>query len=173
MTPDEVMFRQHLTEVKYLSGVDDGRWGLYGGLESIVWPSVILWVKAHPKVARDGRVYLKFTLDGYPERAPTAVPWDIEQNTRLPFDRWPIGPGSVSKIFRRGDWEGGRALYAPCDRVGISSHPDWRNAHGQWCWTPSKTITMYLEFVHMHLNPVLYDEAADNNSLAPVAPLGA
>jgi len=57
----------------------------------------------------------------------------------------------VGNAFRT-DWEGGVALYIPCDRVAISSHGAWAAQHPAWLWDASKDITLYLRLVHEMLN---------------------
>lgn len=153
MTPEETLFRAHLEDVPFRSGVDRGRWGLPDGAE-IVWPHCILWVQCEPRFYAPGRVCLRFELTGYPSTAPNSVPWDGEKNEVLPNEKWPKGHGHVSKVFNPG-WNS-RALYAPCDGVAMAGHEPWKTAQSQWWWTADSEITLYLEFVHRCLNPLDY-----------------
>ncbi|MGB8356673.1 MAG: hypothetical protein WCD79_22435 [Chthoniobacteraceae bacterium] len=157
MKPDEALLRAHLEEAAFRSGIDRGRWDWPTGEPSIEWPHCILWVQSETRFAASGRVNLRFNLDGYPTQAPTAQPWDVEKNQRLANDKWPKGPGNVSKVFNHG-WNNGPALYAPCDRMAMVGHDPWKTAHEYWWWTPDKTITHYLEFVHRCLNPLDYEK---------------
>jgi hypothetical protein len=52
----------------------------------------------------------------------------------------------------RSDWESGKALYIPCDRVAFRGHEAWAQQHSQWAWDPGKDITHYLRLVHQRLN---------------------
>lgn len=52
----------------------------------------------------------------------------------------------------RVDWENGRALYIPCDRVAIAGHPNWRAEHRGWLWNPAEGIIRYVRLVHEILN---------------------
>lgn len=151
MIADEALFRAHLEDTAFCSGVDRGRWGFSNGGPCIEWPHCILWVQADRRFAPSGRVALRFTVSDYPVEAPNAQPWDVENNQPLPGNKWPNGPGNVSKVFNPG-WNDG-ALYAPCDRVAIPGHEPWKTTLAQWWWTADKAITLYLEFVHRCLNP--------------------
>ena len=151
MTPDECLFRTHLEEVSFFSGVDRRRWDLAGDIQAIKWPCPIFWVQAAPRLMPDGRIFLKFNLENYPQIAPTSCPWDITQDCKLPHTSWPKGSGNVSAVFNPA-WNGGTALYAPCDRIAMQGHEPWQNIFPQWWWRSNFTIVKYLEFVHQCLN---------------------
>jgi hypothetical protein len=156
MKPDEALFRVHQEDGIFRSGVDRGKWGFPGGEPSIEWPYCILWVQSETRFADSGKVFLRFKLDEYPTQAPNAQPWDLTANQPLLGDKWPKGPGNVSRVFNPG-WNAA-ALYAPCDRLAMPGHDAWKTTLGHWWWTPDKTITSYLEFVHRCLNPLDYEK---------------
>ena len=149
MTADEALFRAHLESVAFRSGLDRGRWG-FPDEPSIAWPHCILWVQCELRLETK-RLFLRFDVNGYPTSAPNAIPWDAEANQALLGEKWPKGPGNISKVFNP-SWNSG-ALYAPCDRVAMSGHETWKGIHPQWWWTPDSEVTLYLEFVHRCLNP--------------------
>lgn len=155
MTADEALLRAHLESVPFRSGVDRERWG-FAADTSVAWPHCILWVQCDHRFAVSGRVTLRFDMSGYSASAPNAVPWDHEENQPMAGDKWPKGPGNVSKVFNPG-WNSG-ALYAPCDRIAMAGHEPWKAAHPQWWWTADSEITLYLEFVHRCLNPRDYED---------------
>ena len=155
MTAEEALFCAHLQGVPFRSGVDRGRWG-FPDTPKTSWPHCTLWVQCEPRFAGSGRVYLRFDLTGYSSAAPNAVPWDIEDDQPLPNDKWPKGPGNVSKVFNPG-WNS-RALYMPCDRLAMVGHEPWKAAQPQWWWSADSEITLYLEFVHRCLNPLDYEK---------------
>jgi len=156
MKPDESLFKTHLEEAPFQSGCDAGKWGLVGEAKDIIWPNATLWVRADVLIVPFGKIYLRFTLDGYPAFAPTACPWDIERNGRLEDGLWPKIPGKFMRVFRL-DWQFKAALYAPCDRIAMAGHEPWRQQFPHWWWQSHFTIVRYLEFVHMCLNPIRYD----------------
>lgn len=151
MTPDECIFRGHLEEVPFVSGVDRQKWDVVGGIQTLRWPCPVIWVQAAPRLMSDGRIFLKFDLTNYPQIAPTSCPWDIPIDNKLPFASWPKGPGNVSAVFNPG-WNGGNALYAPCDRLAMPGHEPWQNQLPQWWWRSDFTIVKYLDFVYQCLN---------------------
>jgi hypothetical protein len=160
MKPDQQLFMAHLEGAAFKSGGDAGKWGLSGDASEIVWPNPIIWVQANTKIVQQGRIYLRFTVDNYPRWAPTACPWDAATNSKLSNHLYPRLTGKFQRVFRF-DWSGGNALYAPCDRVAMESHAQWRNAYPYWWWKPEFTIVKYLSFVHLCLNP-LRDETASS-----------
>lgn len=155
---DEALFRSHLEDVAFRSGLDRGRWGFPSGEPDITWPHCIIWVQADTRFAESGRVTVRFTLDGYTATPPAAVPWDTNTNTTVEHDKWPKGSGNVSAVFRP-KWKD-TGLYCPCDRIAQPGHEDpWKTQPGmsQWWWTADSSITLYLEFLHRCLNPREYE----------------
>ncbi len=65
---------------------------------------------------------------------------------------WPKGPGNISAVFNP-NWNGGIALYAPCDRAAMAGHDAWKVKFPGWWWQSDFTIVKYLEFVHKCVNP--------------------
>ena len=143
MSLDERVFREHVQAGPFQSGVDRGRWRLL----SIDWPYVIIAVSAAPRPEAPNEYALRFNLTGYPQTAPTAQPWDVEQGAPLQAAKWPQGRSRVPLAFNLG-WKDGAALYLPCDRVAIEGHDGWRSQHPHMLWKPTGDITQYLEIVH-------------------------
>lgn len=146
MTPDERTFRAHLEEGPFRAGVEAGRWWLV----AIDWPIAFIAIRAAHRPGSPHAFILRFELTNYPAAAPTAGPWDVATGALLGADRRPKGD-LVGKAFRT-DWEDGRALYIPCDRVALSGHGDWPRQYPQWVWDVRKDITFYLRLVHERLN---------------------
>jgi hypothetical protein len=151
MKPDESLFKAHLEGAGFQAGADSGKWGIHGSVDTIGWPYPILWVRADKRIVAEGRIYLRFTINNYPQFAPTGCPWDIRTNTPLSPSLWPRGNVTVSTVFNPA-WNA-QALYAPCDRMAMNGHDAWKTQSSQWWWQPTFTITRYLEFVHVCLNP--------------------
>lgn len=156
MKPDESLFRTHLEEAPFQSGCDAGKWGLVVKATEIIWPHVLVWIRGDNLLVTSGRTHLRFNLEGYPASAPTACPWDIERNEKSGANLRPKIKGKYAKVFRL-DWQEGAALYAPCDRIAMPGHEKWKSEFPSWWWQPHFTITNYLEFVHMCLNPIRYE----------------
>jgi len=152
MKPDECILKSHLEEAPFLAGVDAGKWALCGEAEAIVWPMPIFWIRADQAVLPAGRIFLRFNMENYPQIAPTACPWNAEKNIRLEFALWPKGPGNIAAVFNP-NWNGGTALYAPCDRMAMAGHDAWQAKFPEWWWQSHFTIAKYLEFIHKCTNP--------------------
>ena len=147
MSPDERVFREHVTSARFQEGVERRRWRI---VDDIAWPVVIVAVAAAPRDNAPPEYILRFELTGYPETAPTATPLEpttggvLEQGLRPKGER-------VGHVFRT-DWEGGKALYAPFDRVALNSHTNWRTQHPRREWDSSKDLTWLLQILHEMLS---------------------
>jgi hypothetical protein len=144
MSPDQRAFEADLAKPGFRLGAMQGRWRHI----ATKWPFALFAV-----TARDGTEHvLRLNFDGFPEAPPTGGPWDPQTDTILAFDRWPRGRGGrLSAVFRT-DWQGGTALYLPCDRVSIAGHPNWRNEMPSKIWRPCDGIIQYMELIHELLN---------------------
>lgn len=143
MQPDERAFRKDLRSPRFQAGVDRGDWRSASAWE---WPHPVVVVSAAERDGAPAEFALRFTADGYPVTAPTAVPWDVASNGPLSHDLWPAG-GRTGAAFNP-QWNGGNALYIPCDRLAIQGHDAWQNQHQAYIWTPQKQIVDYLRIVH-------------------------
>lgn len=153
VAPDERAFRTHIESGRFLRGVANHRWRLL----SVQWPVAILAVSAADRPTAPTEYAFRLDVSGYPQQAPTARLWDGDSDTPLPTASRPTGvPGSsVERAFRT-DWNGGNALYLPCDRVALQSHPAWAAQHPDLYWTPSRDISFFLRILHDLLHSPAY-----------------
>lgn len=147
MSPDERSFREHVKSPQFQNGLGRGRWKMVGDM---AWPNVMIAVSAGQREGAPSEYVLRFDLTGYPETAPTATPWNPTTGDVLELALRPKGE-RVGYVFRA-DWENGRALYAPFDRVALDSHPDWRKQHPRRVWDSSKDLAWLLQILHEMLN---------------------
>lgn len=147
MSPDERAFREHLTSARFQEGLLRGRWWIVG---DVGWPVVLVAVAAAPRDSAPSEYVLRFDLAGYPETAPTATPWNRATGEVLEQELRPKGE-NAGHVFRT-DWEHGKALYAPFDRVALNSHPDWKRRYPRRAWDSSKDLTWLLQILHEMLN---------------------
>ena len=147
MSPDERVLRYHVTSTRFQEGVERGRWRIVG---DTAWPVVLVAVAAAPRDSAPFEYFLRFDLAGYPDTAPTATPWSLTTGDVLQQELRPKG-ARVGHVFRA-DWENGRALYAPFDRVALNSHPNWQTEHPRRVWDSSKDLTWLLQILHEMLN---------------------
>lgn len=141
--PDERVFRYHIRQGPFQSGVDRGHWRLV----AITWPNALIGIRAARREPAPDEYVLCFECTDYPRMAPTAQPWDPETGEPLPTALWPTGRSRVALAFNPG-WKSGQCLYLPCDRLSIEGHDPWRTQHPEMIWSPSGDITQYLRIVH-------------------------
>lgn len=142
LSSDHAKLIAHLEEAPFLMGAINGRWRL----RAIEWPAMFVDIRA-----RDGRAYtLRLDCSGYPQ-APTGAFWDVARAAWLPAGNWPRA-GSRFGAALRSDWQGGTALYIPCDRNSISGHEQWLQLHPAWAWDAKVGISRYLHVVWTMLN---------------------
>jgi len=139
-SPDQRAFEADVDKAAFRLGQLERRWHLL----SIKWPFVYISI-----TAKDGTEFdFRFECTDYPRTEPTGGPWDLQRDAVLAAERWPQGNGGrVSAVFRL-DWEAGRALYHPCDRVSIRGHQNWLTEMPALIWRPADGIVQYLEQVH-------------------------
>jgi hypothetical protein len=139
---DQAKLMEHLEQGPFIIGEMNGRWRL----REISWPFAFVDVSA-----KDKREFtLRLQCDGYPN-PPTGSFWDPNNGTWLPTHRWPR-TGARFGVALRADWQGGTALYIPCDRRSIAGHEQWLQLHPAWVWDPGIGIARYLEVVWTMLN---------------------
>ena len=140
---DKAAILAYFKTATFLSGEENGRWGLL----AVDWPAVYIDLQA-----RDGQKFtLRLTCDGYPAQAPTGAFWDYQQMTYLPATRWPRAGVHRGQALKA-DWQGGTALYIPCDRQSINGHDQWRQLYPAWLWDQTVGLTRYLNVVSELLN---------------------
>lgn len=141
--PDERVFRHHIDQGPFQSGVERGYWRLI----QVAWPHVLIGVRAAPREQASDELVLRFECSDYPRAAPTAQPWDPAAERPLAFADWPTGRSRVVLAFNPG-WKSGQCLYLPCDRLSFDGHDPWRTQHPEMIWSPDGDITQYLRIVH-------------------------
>lgn len=145
-SPDELAVGAALASGAFQSGVDDGRWRLV----EFEWPIGVFAVSAAHRDNSPAEFGLRIDLSGYPQQAPTAEPWSIDRRERLAASERPKGE-RAAEVFRS-DWEQGRALYAPWDRVGLAAHSEWASQHRTYAWHPGRNLAFFFRCVYDLLN---------------------
>lgn len=151
MRLDQACFNEHVASPPFQDGVARGYWDI-APRDDVEWPHIIIWIDLPAKANSPSKLYLRFHLQDYPSKGPTAVPWDFEKNGKLDLTKWPKGNGDVAKVFRT-DWEGATALYAPWDRFTVEKHDaNWLKTYQGFEWNLSRTIVHYLRLTSEVLN---------------------
>lgn len=138
MNQELLALEAHLSNGRFKAGTARGRWRLV----EISWPYA--YVDIFDRVGHT--ICIRFNCTGYPAHPPQGTPWDYSDQQQLPGHLWPRG-GRVSQVFNPG-WQGGTALYIPCDRVSIEGHGNWHSELPHLIWNPSRGLVHYVEAVH-------------------------
>ena len=147
ISPDERVLRQHLKSACFQDGMERGKWRI---VDDQTWPVLIVAVTASEREKAPREFLLQFNLTNYPDSPPTATPWNATTGNVLEPEFRPKGE-QVGHVFRH-DWEKGRALYAPFDRVALDGHPDWRKKYPRRVWNSSRDLAWVLKILHEMLN---------------------
>lgn len=148
MAPDERTLRAHLEQARYQVGVEAGQWRLLG----LTWPHATFALSAASRSDSPAEFVLRLDVTGYPHSAPTGSLWDTDSECSLDAARRPKGD-RAAHVFRTDGWAGGAtAMYAPWDRIGLQSHPDWAQKHPHDAWNHTRDISFVLGNVHNILN---------------------
>lgn len=146
LPPDAIALREHLASARFQQGVDAGRWRVIDE----AWPIVTIGVSASGRSGGAREYALRIDLTHYPHQAPTFEPWHPGDRRRLTATERPKGTRAAA-IFRT-DWEGGRALYAPYDRIALASHRNWADAYPRSVWRPTRDLAFVLDELWEVLN---------------------
>lgn len=146
LPPDADAVREHLASARFQQGVDSGRWRVIDE----AFPIVTVAVSAAGRRGGAPEYALRIDLTRYPHEAPTFEPWHPGDGRRLTAAERPAG-GRAAAIFRT-DWENGRALYAPYDRVALTGHGNWIDAYPRSVWRPTRDLAFVLDQLWEVLN---------------------
>jgi len=138
--PDRQVLERDLAAPGFRCGQIEDRWRLH----SLKWPLAQIAIRAPSRPNAPDEYGFRFECSGYPQNAASAQPWDLAADAPLPHKLWPGGGPLVTAVFRP-DWENGRCLYIPCDRISIDKHANWPNEHPARLWQPTRGIICYLE----------------------------
>jgi hypothetical protein len=143
ISPGEVRLRAGLAGEAFAAGLQAGKWRS----PVLEWPVL----KIDVAVGDDEFVRMRLLVDDYPARAPSGQLWDDATDSPLPAEQWPTG-GTAGKVFRT-DWSPSNqnAPYLPCDRAGLSTHPEWATALPERAWNASRSIDFYLDEIYGEL----------------------
>jgi hypothetical protein len=145
-SPAELRARADLDGPVFRAGVARGDWRLV----RLGWPIALIAITAAPRPTGPAEFFLSIDLTDYPTLAPTATPWDPDKNCMLDAAKRPKGH-RVAMAFRT-DWENGRALYVPYDRVALAGHGNWTTQYPRDVWTEQRDITFFVSRVHELVN---------------------
>lgn len=157
MSNDQLRFEEHLLEPGYRQGEILGYWLQIKGEKVPEWPFSLfsISVPLRENTTID-KYYLRLEVSNYNITAPGGCFWDIEKNQRLEHSFWPRVTGPYHPAFRT-DWSHPHQLYAPWDRGGLLSHPEWLQNNPAVSWKSGYSrIGDYLMIMYEILNSNFY-----------------
>jgi hypothetical protein len=128
--------------VRFLSGVEDGRWEL----QRLAWPHV--YVRVTGRDPDSGRTFSHdFHLEcaGFPDPGPFVERWSHENNAThggLPAAPATGAPGFVEAMK---EWNGG--IYRAWNR-NAAVHNDWATKRPDEAWHPKRDIVFIMEHLY-------------------------
>jgi hypothetical protein len=141
------IFLEHLNSAEYQSGEIEGRWGIINSENRQTWPILFFWIIS----TVGNKYYFKFDFTGYPQCAPTAIIWDIDEDLPLSKEKRPNSTPRQNQAFK--EW-GKPCNYLPCDRMAFEGHPTWPQLHPTLIWNSQKdNFLKYLNELYQILNP--------------------
>ena len=158
MSPDQLLFNEHLKLPEYRQGEILGYWGRANVKEGDnelgpLWPYSLFWISVPARANSSlDKYFVRVELTNYNIVAPAGCFWDLDKNCRLENRLWPNVTGPFQQAFRT-DWGNQLELYAPWDRGGINAHREWVEANAAVSWKSGQSkIHNYLEIMHEILN---------------------
>lgn len=154
---DRELLNAHMQDAPYQLGEAEGKWTCVAENGSgPSWPSTLFAVKAKPIPGHSETYYIRMDLMKYPHLAPKGCFWDPILQAPLGRIVRPKVTGIFAAAFNP-DWQGGKEIYAPWDRSGLTSHPEWRHQHPLLAWREGvHRIEFYLQKMWSILNSENY-----------------
>ena len=147
MGADHATLVAHLRCVRFLAGVEEGRWSVL----SHEFPSLIVSVSGQDFTG-SMTVSMQFQLlcDGYPARPPFVQQWDIDKQARPEPPNAEEGPPGVIDAFKtwtrdHGDGYGG--IYRAWQRYA-AVHNNWATSRPDEAWHRQRDLTFIMEMLY-------------------------
>jgi hypothetical protein len=152
VSPASRMVEAQLTSVRFLAGVDEGRWKVL----LLAWPHLYVRVTGgDPETNR--RLALDFRLEcsGFPDPGPLVERWSYSEcATHGDVRQTPTVPGSPGFIDAMKDWSPGRGIYRAWSR-DAATHNGWATKRPDEAWHPKR----HLLFIMEHLYALITEQA--------------
>lgn len=143
MTPAQTTLVDQLNSVRFLAGVDEGRWEML----VLAWPYLFVRIRV---VTGTGAVFTHdFRLEcaGFPDPGPYVERWtyaDDPQHGNHPAAPKAGAPGFVEALKDWGGNNGDGGIYRTWNR-GAAQHNDWWRKRPDEAWHRNREITFIME----------------------------
>lgn len=144
---DEATLQAHLKSVRFLAGVEEGRWALL----SCDFPYLVVSVTGQDFTGQTTTT-MQFQLicDGFPVRAPFVQHWDVEKGARpTPPDNTQGPPGVVDalKTWNRDNSSEYGGIYRAWQRHA-AVHNNWSSLRPDEAWNRERHFTFIMEMLY-------------------------
>lgn len=134
-----------LNSVRFLAGVDAGRWELL----LLEWPHFYVRVTGRdPDTGRTFACDFHLECTGFPDPGPLVERWsyadDAAHGSRPPA---PSPQGSPGFIDAMKDWPPGRGIYRAWSR-DAAIHNNWAKIRPGEAWHPKRDVVFIMEHLH-------------------------
>ncbi|MER9243460.1 hypothetical protein [Mesorhizobium sp. M0633] len=138
MTPAQRTLGFQLNSVRFLAGVDEGRWEVL----AMAWP--YLFVRIRVATGPEAIFTHDFRLEctGFPDPGPYVERWAYADNPEHGACPAAPGTGAPGFIDALKDWGGG--IYRAWNR-GAAQHNDWWQKRPDEAWNRNREITFIME----------------------------
>lgn len=147
-SPAKQAIEEHLASVRFVAGVEEGRWAF----QRLAWP--YLFVRVIGKDPNSDIVYshdFRMHCEGFPDPGPNVERWqfaDDSTNGRLAPQIAQGSPGFIDAM----KWEEG--MYRAWSR-NAATHGDWAKKRPDEAWHPKR----HLVFIMEHLYALVSEQA--------------
>jgi hypothetical protein len=142
VSPARRTLNAQLNSVRFLAGVEAGRWELL----LLEWPHVYVRVSGHdPDTGRSFTHDFHFECTGFPDPGPFVERWSYVENAT--HGTLPPAPSSGAPGFIEAmkEWSGG--IYRAWNR-NAAAHNDWAKKRPDEAWHPRREIVFIMEHLY-------------------------
>lgn len=145
-TPAMKTLLTHLDSVRFLAGVDEGRWRVL----ELSWPYLYVRVQfvTSPNMFAFAHDF-QLECSGYPDPGPFVERWTHDDNSQR--GERPPAPSSGAPGFVEAlkEWGGGTegGIYRAWNR-GAAQHNDWSRKRPEEAWNRTRDITFIMEHLY-------------------------
>jgi hypothetical protein len=145
VSPARRTLEAQLNSVRFLAGVEAGRWELL----LFAWPDVYVRVTGRdPETARSLAHDFHLECAGFPDPGPLVERWSYaETTTHGSQPPPPLAPGSPGFIDALKDWPPGRGIYRAWSR-DAATHNHWAKSRPHEAWHPKREIVFIVEHLY-------------------------
>jgi hypothetical protein len=143
-SPDQTTLEAHLHSVRFLTGVQDGRWSVL----QYAWPNLFVHVVGRdPETARTFSSDFHLECKGYPDPGPFIERWTYSAQPPFGTRPPPPGVGSPGYVEALKDWSdqnqhGG--IYRVWQRFA-AAHNGWAEKRPDEAWNRQREIAYLME----------------------------